>query len=265
MSLSQRTDRFSGVGAILTIKPSSGTPMTLVNSYVVTSRGIAPNAIHATNPIHKPGTTTDLEANSIFFEPDVSIGSDGVPTFSQLVIDTSNTGTTIAVSQYKEYFTVTDPGVMGGQGFYAIGGNSGGAVRVPRAVSLPQSRRREGTVDVSISTSNATDNEVAYQDAGVDWCGISFANFTTGQTNSTASVSGSYRTFNKYLKTESGSFPASGTASASTAGVYAASSTSTATGDTSYTTTGIFRSKTVPFLKRIDGTQTYLKTNVTFA
>ena len=138
MSISQRTDRFSGVGAILSIKPSSGTPMTSVNSYIITSRGISPNAIHATNPIHKPGTTTDLNANSIFFEPDVSIGSDGVPTFSQLVIDTSNTGETFAVSQYKEYFTVTDPGVMGGQGFYAIGGDSGGAIRVPRAISLPQ-------------------------------------------------------------------------------------------------------------------------------
>ena len=53
MSLSQRTDRFSGIGQILTIKPSSGTPMTLVNSYIVTSRGISPDAIHATNPTHK--------------------------------------------------------------------------------------------------------------------------------------------------------------------------------------------------------------------
>ena len=265
MSLSQRTDRFSGIGQILTIKPSSGTPMTLVNSYIVTSRGISPDAIHATNPIHKPGTTTDLNANSIFFEPDVSIGSDGVPTFSQLVIDTANTGATIAVSQYKQYFTVTEPGVMGGQGFFAAGGNSGGAIRVPRAISLPQTRRRDGTVDVSLSTSSSSDTEVAYQDFGVDWCGISFANFYTGPTNSTASVSGSYRTFNKYLKTESGSFPASGTASATTAGVYAASSTATATGDTSYTTTGIYRSQTVPFLKKIDGTQTYLKTNVTFS
>ena len=265
MSLSQRTDRFSGIGQILTIKPSSGTPMTLVNSYVVTSRGIAPDAIHATNPIHKPGTTTALNANSIFFEPDVSIGSDGVPTFSQFVIDTANTGATIAVSQYKEYFTVTEPGVMGGQGFYASGGNSGGAIRVPRATSLPQTRRRDGTVDVFLSTDDDADTEVAYQDFGVDWCGIAFANFYTGQTNSTASVSGSYRTFNKYLKTESGSFPASGTASADTAGVYAASSTATATGDTSYTTTGIYRSQTVPFLKKIDGTQTYLKTNVTFS
>ncbi len=265
MSLSQRTDRFSGVGAILSIKPSSGTPMTSVNSYVVTSRGIAPNVIHATNPIHKPGTTTDLNANSIFFEPDVSVGSDGVPTFSQLVIDTSNTSATFGVSQYKEYFTVTDPGVMGTQGFFATGGNSGGALRVPRAISLPQTRRREGTVDVFLSTSNTADSEVAYQDAGVNWCGISFVNFTTGETNSTASVSGSYRTFNKYLKIETGIYPASDTASASTAGVYSASSTSTATGDESYTTTGIYRSQTVPFLKRIDGTQTYLKTNVTFA
>jgi hypothetical protein len=46
--------------------------------------------------------------------------------------------------------------------------------------------------------------------------------------------------------------------------VYDNTSTSVMTGDTSYTTTGIYRSQTVPFLKKIDGTQTYLKTNVTF-
>ena len=263
MSLSQRTDRFSGVGAILTIKPSSGTPMTLVNSYIVTSRGISPDAIHATNPIHKPGTTTDLNANSIFFEPDVSIGSDGVPTFSQLVIDTSNTGATIAVSQYKEYFTVTEPGVMTTQGFFAQASNKGAAVRTPKANSIPQSRRRIGTVDVSLSTSNASDNEVAYQNNGVDWASISMSNFQLDTANASANVSASFRTFNNYLA--SGAGTDSATASASVTGVYENTSTSVMTGDTSYTTTGIYRSQTVPFLKKIDGTQTYLKTNVTFA
>jgi len=263
MSLSQRTDRFSGVGAILTIKPSSGTPMTLVNSYVVTSRGIAPNAIHATNPIHKPGTTTDLNANSIFFEPDVSIGSDGVPTFSQLVIDTSNTGTTIAVSEYKEYFTVTEPGVMTTQGFFAQASNKGAAVRTPKANSIPQSRRRLGTVNVSLSTSNNSDVEDAYQNNGVDWASISMSNFQLDTANASANVSASFRTFNNYLR--SGAGTDSATATASVTGVYENTSTSVMTGDTSYDTTGIYRSQTVPFLKKIDGTQTYLKTNVTFS
>jgi len=263
MSLSQRTDRFSGVGAILTIKPSSGTPMTLVNSYVVTSRGIAPNAIHATNPIHKPGTTTDLNANSIFFEPDVNIGSDGVPTFSQLVIDTSNTGTTIAVSEYKEYFTVTEPGVMTTQGFFAQASNKGAAVRTPKANSIPQSRRRLGTVNVSLSTSNNSDVEDAYQNNGVDWASISMSNFQLDTANASANVSASFRTFNNYLR--SGTRNDSATATASVTGVYENTSTSVMTGDTSYDTTGIYRSQTVPFLKKIDGTQTYLKTNVTFS
>ena len=263
MSLSQRTDRFSGIGQILTIKPSSGTPMTLVNSYIVTSRGISPDAIHATNPIHKPGTTTDLNANSIFFEPDVSIGSDGVPTFSQLVIDTSNTGATIAVSQYTEYFTVTEPGIMTTQGFFAQASNKGAAVRTPKANSIPQSRRRIGTVDVSLSTSNSSDTEVAYQNNGVTWATVTMSNFQLDIAEAAANVSGSFRTFNNYLR--SGAGTDSATATASIVGVYENTSTSVMTGDTSYTTTGIYRSQTVPFLKKIDGTQTYLKTNVTFA
>jgi len=263
MSRSQRTDRFSGIGQILTIKPSSGTPMTLVNSYIVTSRGISPDAIHATNPIHKPGTTTDLNANSIFFEPDVSIGSDGVPTFSQLVIDTSNTGATIAVSQYTEYFTVTEPGVMTTQGFFAQASNKGAAVRTPKANSIPQSRRRIGTVDVSLSTSSASDTEVAYQNNGVTWATVTMSNFQLDIAEAAANVSASFRTFNNYLR--SGAGTDSATAEATVVGVYQNTSTSTMTGDTSYTTTGIYRSQTVPFLKKIDGTQTYLKTNVTFA
>ena len=263
MSLSQRTDRFSGIGQILTIKPSSGTPMTLVNSYIVTSRGISPDAIHATNPIHKPGTTTDLNANSIFFEPDVSIGSDGVPTFSQLVIDTANTGATIAVSQYTEYFTVTEPGVMTTQGFFAQSSNKGAAVRTPKANSIPQSRRRIGTVDVSLSTSNSSDTEVAYQNNGVTWATVTMSNFQLDIAEAAANVSASFRTFNNYLR--SGTSSDSATAEATVVGVYQNTSTSTMTGDTSYTTTGIYRSQTVPFLKKIDGTQTYLKTNVTFA
>jgi hypothetical protein len=263
MSLSQRTDRFSGIGEILTIKPSSGTPMTLVNSYIVTSRGIAPDAIHATNPIHKPGTTTDLNANSIFFEPDVSIASDGVPTFSQLVIDTSNTGATIAVSQYTEYFTVTEPGVMTTQGFFAEASNKGAAVRTPKANSIPQSRRRIGTVDVSLSTSNSSDTEVAYQNNGVTWATVTMSNFQLDTAEAAANVSASFRTFNNYLA--SGAGTDSATSSAGITGVYNNTSTSVMTGDTSYTKTGIYRSQTVPFLKKIDGTQTYLKTNVTFA
>ena len=76
----------------------------------------------------------------------------------------------------------------------------------------------------------------------------------------TASV---LKVINNYLA--SGAGTDSATTTAEVVGVYANTSTSTMTGDTSYTTTGIYRSQTVPFLKKIDGTQTYLKPNVSFA
>jgi len=89
------------------------------------------------------------------------------------------------------------------------------------------------------------------------------SNFQLDIAEAAANVSGSFRTFNNYLR--SGTSSDSATAEATVAGVYQNTSTSVMTGDTSYTTTGIYRSQTVPFLKKIDGTQTYLKTNVTFS
>ena len=89
------------------------------------------------------------------------------------------------------------------------------------------------------------------------------ANFQLDTADAAANVSASFRTFNNYLR--SGATSDSNTSIASVTGVYDNSSTSVMTGDTSYDTTGIYRSQTVPFLKKIDGTQTYLKTNVTFA
>lgn len=261
MSLVQRADRFKGTGKIVSIEPSTGTPLTQLDSYLITSTGRPASVIHAQNPIHKPGTTTNIDANATFFEPNESYGQDGVPRFSQLVIDGQLTAGSVKVSEYNEYFTVTDPGVMTTQGFFAQASSSGAAVRVPSATSQPQTYRRKGLVEVFLTTSNDADAEVAYNDDNVNWCAISFVTFYSDLVKNTASVSGSYRTFNKYL-VGSG---ASDTASAGTLGVYSASSTSTATGDTSYTTTGIFRSKVVPFMRQPDGTQLYLKTNVTFS
>ena len=274
MGFGQRAGNFNELGKVLSVKPSTGTPMTLVNSYQISSSGQPANVIHARDPIFKPGTETVINANATFFEPVESYDAKGVPQYSQFVIDAAAGSPNIHVSQYKEKFNVTDPGVMGTQGFFANGSNSGAVTRVPRALSLPVTRRRSGTVDVYLTTTNATDVEDAYQDDGVEWCSISFSTFTTGATNSTASVSASFRTFNKYLRSTDSTFPATGTTSVSSAGVYAARADSVATGDpatdgdpseSEYQKTGIFRSQTVPFMKNAAGAQLYLKTNVTFA
>jgi len=238
--------------------------MTDVEVYQIASSVQPASVIHTKNPIHKPGTTTDLSANATFFEPTESYGQDGVPQFSQLVLNGQLTGI-LKVSEYYDYFTVTDPGEMGTNGRYALAANSGGAVLTPHALSLPQTYRRKGLVEVFLTTSNDADAEVAYNDSGVNWCSIAFSTFFTDLVDNKASVSGSFRTFNKYLRSTDATYPATNSAFATTAGVYSAQAYSDATGDTSYTTTGLFRSKPVPFIRQSDGTQLYLKTNVTFS
>jgi hypothetical protein len=237
--------------------------MTDVEVYQITSEVQPASVIHVKNPIHKPGTTTDLSADATFFEPTESYGEDGVPRFSQLVINGQLTGETpnIKVSEYYEYFVVTDPGEMGTQGFYAQANDSGAAVLTPAATSQPKTYRKKGLVQVYLTTSNNADAEAAYNDGDVDWCAISFATFFTDLQDEKASVSASYRTFNKYLK---GSTATNSVFTDITNTEYRAAAYSTGTGDTSYVTTGLYRSKVVPFLRKPDGTQLYLKTNVTF-
>ena len=264
MSISQRAPRFKEIGKLVSIKPSSGTPMTAFESFEITTTVQPANVMHARDPILKPGTETALDANATFFAPVESYGADGVPQFKQFVVN-GNIGSAATVSTYEEYFTVTDPGVMGTEAFYSVGANDGQASVTPRALSQPTTRRRKGTVTVSLTTSNTADAEVAYNDNGVEFCGISFVTFYSGATNSSASISSSYRTFNKYLRTTDATYPSSQTATATSAGVYNAVAKSTATGDLTYTTTGIYRSQVTPFLRRADGTQYYLKTNVTFS
>ena len=53
-------------------------------------------------------------------------------------------GSSLLVSQYNEYFTVTDPGVMSTSGAYATASNGGAATLTPRALSEPSTFRREG-------------------------------------------------------------------------------------------------------------------------
>jgi hypothetical protein len=248
---------------VIRISPNTDTPMTQHEVYSIVSIGAAASTIHAADPIIKPSGSA-LSANATFFEP-TKDNNNGFPTYSQVVVNSQLTAGSLKVSEYNDYFTVTDPGEMGTNGRYALSANSGGAVLTPHALSLPQTYRRKGLVEVFLTTSNDADPEVAYNDSGVDWCSISFSTFFTDLVDNKASVSGSFRTFNKYLKSEDATYPATNSAFATSAGVYTAQAYSDATGDTSYTTTGLFRSKPVPFIRQSDGTQLYLKTNVTFS
>jgi hypothetical protein len=261
MSLVQRADRFKGTGKIVSIEPSTGTPLTELDSYMITSTGRPASVIHAQNPIHKPGTTTNIDANAVFFEPTESYGEDGVPRFSQLVINGQLTAGSVKVSEYKEYFTVTDPGVMSTQGYYANADESGGAARTPKVTRMPYTYPRRATVRVFLTTSSDASSPLqAYNNDGVDWCSISFSTFTFNEERETASVSASFRTFGGYLNS-------SGTTDEAFSDITANTVTkaySFGEGSEAYTTTGLYRSKVVPFIKDAQGNQLFLRTDVTF-
>ena len=152
MGFGQRAGKFNELGRIQSIRPASNPPLTQVESYTITSVGQPASVIHARDPIFKPGTETALETNATFFEPSESYGSDGVPQYSQYVINKVIDPTT-PISQYNEYFTVTDPGVMSTSGAYATDTNGGGATLIPRAQSEPSTFRKEGLVEIFLTTS----------------------------------------------------------------------------------------------------------------
>jgi hypothetical protein len=234
--------------------------MTQVESYEITSSGQPASVIHARDPIFKPGTETVLDANATFFEPVESYDAKGVPQYSQFVVN-ANVGSSLLVSQYKELFPITRPGTMSTRASWASGTNGGAASLTPRPVSKPQTYRREGTVQISIVESNDTDPEVAYSDEGINWCSISFDNFFFNTEAETSTVSSSHRTFNKYLV---GSGATDSVVASGTSG-YSSIANSFAEGAVAYNTNGVYRSKVVPFLRKNNGTQCYLKTNVTFS
>ena len=261
MGLGQRAGKFNELGRIQSIRPASNAPLTQVDSYTINSVGQPASVIHARDPIFKPGTETALESDATFFTPTESYSSNGVPQYSQYVVNDA-IGSSLLVSQYNEYFTVTDPGVMSTSGAYATAANGGGATLIPRALSEPSTFRREGLVQIFLTTSSDADAEIAYSDEGVDWCAIAFDNFYFNLVAETASVKASYRTFRKYLN----SAGTTNSASAIILGEYSSLANSFGTGSTTYNLNGIYRSKVVPFFKKNDdaGTQYYLKTNVTF-
>jgi len=260
MGFGQRAGKFNELGQIQSIKPASQSPLTQVDSYTITSTGQPASVIHARDPIFKPGAETVLNVNATFFTPTESYGSDGVPQYSQYVVNANISSSTL-ISQYNKYFTVTNPGVMSTSGAYATAANGGAATLIPRALSEPSTFRREGLVQIYLTTSSDADPEVAYSDEGVNWCAIGFDNFFFNLVAESASVKSSYRTFKKYLNSPG----TTNSAFAQNTGTYSSSANSFGTGSSTYNVNGIYRSQVEPFFKKNDGTQYYLKTNVTFS
>jgi hypothetical protein len=259
---------------IISITPSNSTPFTQAEAYNITSFYSTPKTIHASTPIKRPGTATSLPSLTQFFIPSED-NSLGFKTYKQYAIATDGGlgSTGYKVSEFHEYFQVTDPGVMGTKSFFTSGEGAGtptgAASLIPFPQSLPKTRRRKATVKVFLTTSGDPSDEAAYNHNDVEWCSIAFTNFFTDIENNKSSISGSFRTFNNYLKfTESGGDntgnSATNEAKVEVAGVYTSRAVSTAQGDDTWETTGVFRSKIAPFLRNSTGQQLYLRTDVEF-
>jgi hypothetical protein len=146
-------------------------------------------------------------------------------------------------------------------GAYNSARKSGAATRYPQALSQPQTYRKKATVDVYLTASSIiSDAEVAYTEEGVNWCSIAFDSFYTNDKASTASVSSSWRSFPQMLNS-------SGTTDTAWASAhdYNAYANSYGAGDIAYTTSGIYRVELVKYQRKLDATQLYLRTVITFA
>ena len=262
MGFGQRAGKFNELGKVISIRPNSGTPMTTIQSFQIQSSGQPASVIHARDPIFKPGTETALESDALFFMPTESYDADGVPQYTQLVIN-DGFSDPLKVSEYNEYFTITKPGTMSSAVSTAGSSGFGGSTSVgisPKATSAPQTYRREGLVEVFLTTSSDADAEVAYSDDGINWCSLSIVDTFANSTGGAFGVATQFKNFPKYLVGAG----ASRTAVVGSRFQYIAVSRTEATGSTSYNTSGIYRSKVVPFLRDQSGTQYFLKTNVTF-
>lgn len=262
MGFGQRAGKFNELGKVISIRPNSGTPMTVIQSFQIQSSGQPASVIHARDPIFKPGTETVLESDALFFMPTESYDANGVPQYTQLVIN-DGFSNPLKVSEYNEYFTVTKPGTMSSAvstaGSTGFGGSTSAGIS-PKAISVPQTYRREGLVEVFLTTSSDADAEVAYSDDGINWCSLSIVDTFINAAGGAFGVATQFKNFPKYLVGAG----ASRTVVVGHSAQYIAVNQIEATGSTSYNTSGIYRSKVVPFLRDQSGTQYFLKTNVTF-
>lgn len=257
MGFGQRAGKFNELGRIISIRPNSGTPMTEEKSFQIQSIGQPASVIHARDPIFMPGTETALESDALFFMPTESYNANGVPQYTQLVINEGFVNP-LKVSEYNEYFTITKPGTMS-TGVVSSSGDGSVAI-APRAATIPQTYRREGIVQVFLTTSPDADSEVAYSDDGVNWCSMTIIQYSSNRTGSAYSSATKFENFPKYLVGAGASLLIR-----RTVGNSITVSSISATGSNSYNTSGIYRSKVVPFLRDQSGAQYFLKTNVTFS
>jgi len=262
-TIKSRTSRWSEAG-IISIRPINNEGgFSLVQQYVYTSVGLTPEALHASTPLTKPSGAALATTAPIFFEPEVT-NFKGFPTYTQILTDTAFpvAETSIKVHSKDGFFQVTDPGVMGCGAQTAAGDKSGAAVVFPQAESIPETYRKKATIEVYLTTdSTISETEVAYQDEGVQWAQQAIYSTYFNEATGAASGRGGWRVWPKYLKDALGDT----TAFAQEAGVYTASAYAYKTGDTTYTTTGIYRViGPKEYYKSADGTQYYLKTIITF-
>jgi len=253
-TIKKRTGRYSEAG-VLSISPLEEDGFSLAPSYVYVTTGAPASSMTG---LVKPNGTA-LGTNVTWFEPKVQ-NVEGFSTYTQQVLSIA-LATTVKVHSVDKFFTITEPGVMSTDGDFNSNLKSGAATRYPKALSQPRTYRKKATVDVYLTSVNSiTETEVAFTEEGVDWCSVGFDSFYTNDTESTASVSSSWRSFPQYLNSSG----TTDSAYATRAGVYAAFANSYGAGDTSYTTTGIYRVELEKYTRAADGTQLYLKTIVTF-
>ena len=254
-AIKKRTSRYSEAG-VLSISPLEDDGFSLAPSYVYVTTGAPASSM--TGLVTPDGTA--LGTSVTWFEPKVQ-NVEGFPTYTQQVSTVSITGDEVKIHSVNKFFTITEPGVMSTGGAFNSAQKSGAATRYPQATKQPRTYRKKATVDVYLTTSNLiTESEVAFTEEGVDWCSIGFDSFYTNETDSTASVSSSWRSFPQYLNSSG----TTDTANASSLGVYFAEANSYGAGATGYTTTGIYRVELEKYTRAADGTQLYLKTIVTF-
>ncbi len=254
-AIKKRTSRYSEAG-VLSISPLEDDGFSLAPSYVYVTTGAPASSM--TGLVTPDGTA--LGTSVTWFEPKVQ-NVEGFPTYTQQVSTVSITGDEVKIHSVNKFFTITEPGVMSTGGAFNSAEKSGAATRYPQATKQPRTYRKKATVDVYLTTSNLiTESEVAFTEEGVDWCSIGFNSFYTNETDSTASVSSSWRSFPQYLNSSG----TTDTANATSLGVYYAVANSYGAGATGYTTTGIYRVELEKYTRAADGTQLYLKTIVTF-
>ena len=254
-TIKKRTSRYSEAG-LLSIRPVRDNAFSLAPSYIYVTTGAPASSM--TGLIKPDGNA--LGTAVTWFEPEVQ-NVLGFPTYTQLVIAKTLTGTEVKVHSTEGFYVITDPGIMSTGGAFHSAAKSGGAVRYPQATTQPRTYRRKATVDVYLtSLATISEVEVAYSEKNVNWCSIAFDSFSLNEKEASASVSANWRNFSKFLNSPG----TTGTSYATTLGEYFAEARSYGAGDTTYVTDGIYRVIPKPYMRDKDGNQLYLKTVITF-